>query len=133
MNIEGQLHPDRQVDNRSPGDIEIPVGALADMTRSKSYYTSKDIEHVAALYHHLPQLAAGPKQSPPPAREKPHAFRILHGSSSHPQFATHGITFSQLATYGLTFSPGWRGTSLPVRRHESLHLQLAAWQKHLNL
>jgi len=48
------------------GDIEIPVGALADLIRSKELLRrAKDIEHLAALYHHFPQLAADPEQAPP--------------------------------------------------------------------
>ena len=51
------------------GDIEIPVGSLADLIRSKELLRrAKDVEHLAALYDHFPQLAAG-SERPPPAPE----------------------------------------------------------------
>lgn len=48
------------------GDIEIPVGALAHLIRSKELLRrAKDIEHLAAPYDHFPLLAAGSGRPPP--------------------------------------------------------------------
>lgn len=44
------------------GDVEITVGALADLVRSKDLLRrAKDIEHLALLYERHPELAEGPK------------------------------------------------------------------------
>ncbi len=51
------------------GDIEIRVGALADLVRSKELLRrAKDIEHLAVLYERFPELASGSGQgtSDPP-------------------------------------------------------------------
>lgn len=42
------------------GDVEIRVGALGDLVRSKELLRrAKDIEHLAQLYQQHPELAAG--------------------------------------------------------------------------
>lgn len=48
------------------GDVEIKVGALIDLIRSKELLRrAKDIEHLAALYKRFPELATGPQPGPP--------------------------------------------------------------------
>ncbi len=42
------------------GDVEIRVGALGDLVRSKELLRrAKDIEHLAQLYQQHPELATG--------------------------------------------------------------------------
>ena len=42
------------------GDVEIRVGGLADLIRSKQLLRrAKDVEHLAVLYEQFPELAPG--------------------------------------------------------------------------
>ena len=49
------------------GDVEIRVGALADLVHSKELLRrDKDVEHLALLYEHRPELAPAPELGPEP-------------------------------------------------------------------
>gem|GEM_PF-5062628 len=47
------------------GDVEIRVGGLADLIRSKELLRrAKDVEHLAVLYERFPELAPGSQSGP---------------------------------------------------------------------
>lgn len=49
------------------GEVEIRVGALADLVRSKELLRrAKDVEHLAVLYEQRPELAEGSNPGTPP-------------------------------------------------------------------
>ena len=51
------------------GDVEIRVGGLADLIRSKELLRrAKDVEHLAALYERFPELAIDSQPEPPDPR-----------------------------------------------------------------
>lgn len=51
------------------GDVEIRVGGIADLIRSKELLRrAKDVEHLAVLYERFPELAPGSQPEPPDAR-----------------------------------------------------------------
>jgi hypothetical protein len=48
------------------GDVEIRVGGLADLIRSKELLRrAKDVEHLAVLYERFPELPSTRNPSPP--------------------------------------------------------------------
>ncbi|MCA1672446.1 MAG: hypothetical protein LC799_09660, partial [Actinobacteria bacterium] len=48
------------------GGVEIQVGALADLIRSKELLRrAKDVEHLAVLYERFPELAIESRPEPP--------------------------------------------------------------------
>ena len=47
------------------GDVEIRVGGLVDLIRSKELLRrAKDVEHLAVLYQRFPELAPGSQPEP---------------------------------------------------------------------
>jgi len=67
------------------GDVEIRVGGIVDLIRSKGLLRrAKDVEHLAVLYEQFPELAPGAanRASEPPVTAV--AFRILPGHPPGP-------------------------------------------------
>ena len=47
------------------GNVEIRVGGLIDLIRSMDLlHRAKDVEHLAVLYEHFPELAPGARPGP---------------------------------------------------------------------